>query len=150
MTALGLLEQVAAFGVQMAFVGADLVIQPKGTLPCELRAQLAANKSQVRALLDREISWRVEMMNPQVPPCGRPQCSASWLGLTSTPELTTASLVVTRCRRWACNRSRGDVDRVAVPRGWCWRTGRHLVEDEPNPTVINDACSVGGQSSPAT
>ena len=43
MTALALLEQVAAAGVQIRVVGADLVIQPKGTLPCELRAQLAAN-----------------------------------------------------------------------------------------------------------
>ena len=55
MTALTLLKQVAAAGVQIRVVGADLAIQPKGTLPCELRAQLAANKSQVRALLDPEI-----------------------------------------------------------------------------------------------
>ena len=72
MTALTLLEQVAAAGVQIRVVGADLAIQPKGTLPCELRAQLAANKPQVRALLDPEIRWRVEMMNPQVPPWPAP------------------------------------------------------------------------------
>ena len=72
MTALTLLKQVAAAGVQIRVVGADLAIQPKGTLPCELRAQLAANKSQVRALLDPEIRWRVEMMNPQVPPWPAP------------------------------------------------------------------------------
>ena len=72
MTALALLEQVAAAGVQIRVVGADLAIQPKGPLPCELRAQLAANKPQVRALLDPEIRWRVEMMNPQVPPWPAP------------------------------------------------------------------------------
>ena len=149
MTALALLEQVAAAGVQIRVVGADLVIQPKGTLPCELRAQLAANKPQVRALLDPEIRWRVEIMNPQVPPWPAPV-----LGLLARTALDPGVDDCFSCGdplpRWACNRSRGDVDRVAVPRGWCWRTGRHLVEDEPNPTVINDACSVGGQSSPAT
>lgn len=76
MTALTLLEQVVAAGVQIRVVGADLAIQPKGTLPCELRAQLASNKPQVRALPDPETRWRVEIMNPQVPPWPTPVLGA--------------------------------------------------------------------------
>ena len=67
MTALALLEQVAAAGVQIRVVGADLAIRPKGVLPPNLRTKLAANKSQVRTLLDPEVRWRVEVMYPQVP-----------------------------------------------------------------------------------
>ena len=67
MTALALLEQVAAAGVQIRVVGADLAIRPKGILPPDLRARLIANKPQVRTLLDSEVRWRVEVMSPQVP-----------------------------------------------------------------------------------
>ena len=75
MTALALLRQVAAAGVQIRVVGADLAIRPKGVLPADLRAKLAASKPQVRELLDPEIHWRVEVMSPQVPPWPAPVLS---------------------------------------------------------------------------
>ncbi len=67
MTALALLEEVAAAGVQIRVVGADLAIRPKGVLPPDLRSKLAASKSQVRTLLDPEVRWRAKVMYPQVP-----------------------------------------------------------------------------------
>ena len=67
MTALALLEQVAAAGVQIRVVGANLAIRPKGVLPADLRSKLAASKSQVRTLLDPEVRWRAKVMYPQVP-----------------------------------------------------------------------------------
>ena len=67
MTALALLEQVAAAGVQVRVVGADLAIRPRGVLPPDLRARLVANKPQVRTLLDPEVRWRVDVMSSQVP-----------------------------------------------------------------------------------
>ena len=45
MTALALLEQVAAAGVQIRVVGTDLAIRPKGVLPADLRSKLAASKT---------------------------------------------------------------------------------------------------------
>ena len=75
MTALTLLEQVAAAGVQVRAVGAGLALRPKGVLPSELRAKLTASKSQVRALLDPEVRWRVEVMYPQVTPWPGPVLS---------------------------------------------------------------------------
>ena len=67
MTALALLEEVAAAGVRIRVVGSDLAIRPKGVLPADLRAKLVAAKSQVLELLDPEVRWRVEAMHPQVP-----------------------------------------------------------------------------------
>ncbi len=67
MTALALLEEVAAAGLQVRAVGSDLAIRPKGGLPADLRAKLVASKPQVLELLDPDIHWRVEAMQPQVP-----------------------------------------------------------------------------------
>ena len=75
MTALALLEEVAAAGVQIRVVGTDLAIRPKGVLPPDLRTKLVASKSQVRALLDPEVHWRAEVMYPQVPPWPAPVLS---------------------------------------------------------------------------
>ena len=74
MTALALLE-VAAAGVQIRVVGADLALRPKGVLPVHLRTKLAASKSQVKTLLDPEVRWRVEVMLTQVPPWPAPVLS---------------------------------------------------------------------------
>ena len=67
MTALTLLKQVTAAGVHIRVVGVDLAIRPKGVLPADLLARLATSKSQVRTLLDPEVRWRAEVMDPQVP-----------------------------------------------------------------------------------
>ena len=75
MTALALLEQIAAAGVQIRVVGANLAIRPKGVLPADLRTRLAASKSQVRTLLDPEVRWRAEVMHPQLPPWPAPVLS---------------------------------------------------------------------------
>ena len=75
MTVLALLEEVAAAGVQIRVVGADLAIRPKGVLPPDLKAKLAAAKPQMLELLDPEVRWRVDVMTPQVPPWPAPVLS---------------------------------------------------------------------------
>ncbi len=82
MTALALLEQVAAAGVQIRIVGANLALRPKGVLPPDLKAKLAAAKPQVLELLDPEVRWRVEVMTPQVP-----RFPAPVLSLLARPDI---------------------------------------------------------------
>ena len=82
MTALALLEEVAAAGVQIRVVGADLAIRPKGVLPTDLRARLTASKSQVRTLLDPEVRWRAKVMYAQVP-----RFPAPVLSLLARPDI---------------------------------------------------------------
>ncbi len=82
MTVLALLEEVAAAGVQIRVVGADLAIRPKGVLPPDLRSKLAASKSQVRTLLDPEVRWRAKVMFPQVP-----RWPAPVLSLLARPDI---------------------------------------------------------------
>ncbi len=75
MTVLALLEEVVAAGVQIRVVGADLAIRPKGVLPPDLKAKLAAAKPQMLELLDPEVRWRADVMTPQVPPWPAPVLS---------------------------------------------------------------------------
>ena len=100
MTALALLEQVAAAGLRIRVVGADLAIRPKGVLPPDLKAKLAAAKPQMLELLDPEVRWRVDVLTPQVPPWPAPV-----LSLLARPDippaLMTASRAVIRWNRWA-------------------------------------------------
>jgi len=74
-TVLALLEEVVAAGVQIRVVGADLAIRPKGVLPPDLKAKLAAAKPQMLELLDPEVRWRVDVLTPQVPPWPAPVLS---------------------------------------------------------------------------
>ena len=82
MTALALLAEVAAAGVQIRVVGVNLAIRPRGVLPANLKAKLAAAKPQVLELLDPEVRWRVEVMTPQVP-----RFPAPVLSLLARPDI---------------------------------------------------------------
>ena len=122
MTALSLLKQVAAAGVQIRVVGADLAIRPKGTLPDALRTRLVARKRQVLELLDPEVRWRAEVLYPQVP---------SW------PQPVLSLLVRHNVRRdvnacFSCDvpltpldrpPACAGVSRAGGLRGWCSKTG---------------------------
>ena len=123
MTALALLEEVAAAGVWIRVVGADLAIRPKGVLPPDLKAKLAVAKPQVLELLDPEVRWRVEVMTPQVP-----RFPASVLSLLARPNIQPG---VDDC--FSCGESLEPMGLTPVPRRCppCRQAAWLVLEDWP-------------------
>ena len=123
MTALALLEGMAAAGVQIRVVGADLAIRPKGVLPADLRSKLVASKSQVRTLLDPEVRWRATVLYPQIPPWPAPV-----LSLLARPDIQPG---VDDC--FSCGDPLEPMGLTPVPRRCqpCRRAAWLLLEDWP-------------------
>ena len=72
MTPLAILDALAARGVSVRVAGRALVLRPKGPTSAQLKAELKAHRSEVRALLDPDVRWRVDILLPQVPPFPAP------------------------------------------------------------------------------
>lgn len=67
MTPLAILNALAARGVTVRVAGRALVLRPKGATSPQLKLELKAHKAEVRALLDPDVRWRVDILLPQVP-----------------------------------------------------------------------------------
>ena len=72
MTPAAILKSLAAQGVTVRVVGQDLVLRPKGVISPQLKAELKMHKAEVRALLDPDVRWRVDILQPQIPPFPAP------------------------------------------------------------------------------
>ena len=123
MTPLTILDAFAARGVTVRVAGRALVLRPKGATSPQLKAELKAHKAEVRALLDPDIRWRVDILLPHVPPFPAPiphlparparpgpeDCACCGDALSQVPEMGVGqcdacrqaiALLVTEWRGW--------------------------------------------------
>ena len=111
MTPLAILNALAARGVTVRVAGRALVLRPKGGTSPQLKLELKAHKAEVRALLDPDVRWRVDILLPQVP-----RFPAPIPHLAARPDLRPDPRQVseTQCRGSLDERT---PDRNAVPGG---------------------------------